>query len=171
MISKQFEFVNTGYSISTDIKRIIGFIESELSSNFSADELFFKAKIIVTELLTNSLKHSGISNTVIVINITDYLLTISKTDFGTPLNLITKYHSTNIKIPITNDILHTLYAVIDNEKHVTFFCDENNMADILAIDNIVEHFGLLIITKSADRFTYHFNEHTKENIFEVAIKF
>jgi hypothetical protein len=171
MTHKQFDFLNTSYSISADIKQIIGFIESALPAKSMVNELLFKAKIIVTELLTNSLKHSGINSTIIDVSLNDNLLTISKTDFGNPLNLITKNYPANIKIPITNDILHTLYAVIDSGKHVTFFCDENNMADILAIENIVEHFGLLIITKSADRFTYHFNEQTKKNIFVAMLRF
>lgn len=171
MSSKQFEFLNSSYHISSDIKQILEFIENELPARSVSNNLLFKAKIIVTELLTNSIKHAGINSTTIYVIINGSTLSIKKTDFGNPLSLIEKDHPINTRIPITNDILHTLYAIIDSQKCVNFFCDENNMDDILAVENIVEHFGLLIITKSTDKFTYHYNNRLKENIFEALISF
>jgi anti-sigma regulatory factor (Ser/Thr protein kinase) len=167
MSNKQFEFLNNSFSISSDIKLILGFIEDNIVNK--ASSVLFKAKVIITELLTNSLKHSGISNTYIDVSITDVHLIIIKTDLGTPLSLISKDYSINKNIPITNDILHTLYAVLNTQYDVSFFCDENNMDDVLAVEDIVEHFGLLIITKAADKFTYRYDEHTKENIFKVTL--
>ncbi|MHB8206927.1 hypothetical protein [Mucilaginibacter sp.] len=171
MRSKQFEFLKNSYHLSSDIQQIIGFINDELPSTAPVGELLFKSKIIVTELLTNSLKHAGVNSTIIDLKISGHDISILKVDFGNSLSLIQKNYSVNTKIPISNDILHTLYAIIDSGKNINFFCDEINMDDILAVENIVEHFGLLIITKAADKFTYHYNVQTKENIFEVTLKF
>jgi anti-sigma regulatory factor (Ser/Thr protein kinase) len=171
MHNKQFEFLKSSYHLSSDIQEILGFINNELTSAAPIAELLFKAKIIVTELLTNSLKHAGVNSTIINVKISEHDLSILKIDFGNPLSLIQKNYPVNTKIPISNDILHTLYAILDSGKNIHFFCDEINMEDILAVENIVEHFGLLIITKAADKFTYHYNEQTKENLFEITIKF
>ena len=171
MHSKQFEFLKNSYHLSSDIQQILGFINDELPATTPVDELLFKAKIIVTELLTNSLKHAGVNSTIVDVKISEHDINILKVDFGNPLSLIQKNYPINTKIPISNDILHTLYAILDSGKNINFFCDEINMDDILAVENIVEHFGLLIITKAADKFTYHYNEQTKENLFEVTLKF
>jgi anti-sigma regulatory factor (Ser/Thr protein kinase) len=171
MQSKQFEFLKNSYHLSSDTHQILGFITDELPATASAGELLFKAKIIVTELLTNSLKHAGVNSTIIDVKISGHDVSILKVDFGNPLSLIQKNYPVNTKIPISNDILHTLYAIIDSGKNINFFCDEINLDDILAVENIVEHFGLLIITKAADKFTYHYNLQTKENLFEVTLKF
>jgi anti-sigma regulatory factor (Ser/Thr protein kinase) len=171
MHNKRFEFLKSSYHLSSDIQEILGFINDELPPTAPISELLFKAKIITTELLTNSLKHAGVNSTIIDVKISEHDLRILKVDFGTPLSLIQKHYPINTKIPISNDILHTLYAILDSGKNIHFFCDEINMEDILAVENIVEHFGLLIITKAADKFTYHYNEQTKENLFEITIKF
>lgn len=168
---KQFEFLKSNCNLTSDTNQILGFITENLPSDVTEVELLFKAKIILTELLTNSLKHAGVNSTIINVKINKHDLSILKIDFGTPLSLIQKNNPVNIQIPISNDILHTLYAVIDPTKNVSFFCDETNMDKVLAIENIVEHFGLLIITKAADKFTYYYNEQTKENRFEVTLKF
>lgn len=171
MHSKKFEFLKSSHHLGSDIQQILGFITDELPSTAPMHELLFKAKVIVTELLTNSLKHAGVNSTIIDVKINEYDLSILKIDFGNPLSLIQKNYPVNTKIPISNDILHTLYAILDSGKNINFFCDEINMDDVLAVENIVEHFGLLIITKAADKFIYYYNEQTKENLFEVTLKF
>lgn len=167
MAKQQFEFINRSEHLIAVLKQMLHFINYSLPANAAAEDTIFKAKIIITELLTNSLKHSGTGSTLFDIEINDGALIIIKTDYGAPLSLNSPAKQ---KVPVTNDILHTLYAVVDDENGIQFICEENNMDDILAIDNIVEHFGLLIITKATHQFVYNYDEQTKANIFKALLK-
>lgn len=169
MAKKQFGFLNSYDSLIPVIKEVIGFINTNLPESAPVSEVLFNAKVIVTELLTNSLKHSGSNHTSIDVNISKKNVVITKTDHGRPLSLVGS--APGGRIPITNDILHTLYAVKKAKGQLHFFYEENNLDDIVAIDDIVEHFGLLIITKAAGKFTYAYEAPTSTNIFKVILNY
>jgi len=167
MVNKHFDFYNSGDNIVPALKQMLEFIGTNLPANARNEKMLFKARVILTELITNSLKHSGSSNTSMHIAIKGTDIVIIKTDVGKPLSLVN--NKTEGKVPITNDILHTLYAVTEATNQLYFVCEENKMEDILVIDDIVEHFGLLIITKASDNFTYNYDHTTKCNIFKVIL--
>jgi len=170
MANRQFVFLNNSDTLIAALKQMLEFVETNLPASTRAGKTIFNAKVVLTELLTNSIKHSGSSDTLITIEARNSSLLITKTDTGNPLSLIDNDLSSTKK-PITNDILHTLYAVSERNDHLHFVCEENKMEDILAIDDIVEHFGLLIITKAADNFTYSYDHSTKSNIFKVILNY
>ena len=171
MAARQFEFSNRIDSVTTVLKQILEFINDTSPTEIEVNTLLFKAKIITIELLPNSLKHSGSKSTLINISLDDKKLTITKLDNGNPLKLIADINSTADKVPVTNDILHTLYARAKTKDQIHFTYEENKIGDLLVINDIVEHFGLLIITKAADEFIYAYNHQAKENAFIVTINF
>ena len=164
---QQFNFNNTNGNLIPALKQMLEFI----GTNLRSEKIAFSARVILTELLTNSLKHSGSTSSEVDIAISGKSVEITKTDYGRPLSLVTNNQVMPCKVPITNDILHTLYAIAKTTHQLHFVCEENNMDDILAIDDIVEHFGLLIITKAADNFTYSYDGSTKSNIFKVILNY
>ena len=166
MVKQQFEFLNSVDHLTAVLKQMLNFIDNSLQDHPAAQQTVFKAKVIITELLTNSLKHSGTGSTLIDVVINRNKLEIIKIDFGAPLVLT---HTTR-KLPITNDVLHTLYAIQKTQNKIQFICEENNLDDVMAIDDIVEHFGLLIITKAADNFTYIYEPEAKANKFKATLK-
>jgi anti-sigma regulatory factor (Ser/Thr protein kinase) len=166
MTKQQFEFLNSVDHLTAAIKQMLDFIDNSLRDHPAAKRTIFKAKVIITELLTNSLKHSGTGSTLIDVAINKNKLEIIKTDFGAPLVLT---HAKR-KLPITNDVLHTLYAIQKAQNKIQFICEENNLDDVMAIDDIVENFGLMIITKAADNFIYIYEPGTKANKFKATLK-
>jgi hypothetical protein len=170
MAQKQFEFLSNTDETVPFLKQILEYVKHTLPVNANAQILLFKAKVILTELLTNALKHSGSKSALIDIKVTKKTLTITKTDYGTPLLLIAQTNSINKKVPVTNDVLHILYAKSIAENQVKFSFKENKLDEVLVIDNVAEHFGFLIITKAADRFIYKHEHSSQANIFSVLVK-
>jgi anti-sigma regulatory factor (Ser/Thr protein kinase) len=171
MAKRQFEFKNSNNNISFLLKQLTNFVSDSLPLNADFGDMLFKTKIIVTELLTNSIKHSEGNSTLIDIEAKDGTLTIIKTDHDMPLDIIKPTGQGNRKKLITSDFLHTLFAVHEQDNQVQFICEENSLDDILMINDIVEHFGLLIITKSANKFTYTYDCAARANIFRVMLRY
>jgi hypothetical protein len=169
MTDKLFDFNNANGNLVPVLKQMLEFIGTNLPAHAGIEKTVFNSRVILTELLTNSLKHSGSKSSLVHITINRLNVIITKTDHGKPLSLLGHNQLIPCKIPITNDILHTLYATAESNQQLCFTCEENNMEDILAIDDIVEHFGLLIITKAADNFTYNYDCIAKSNIFNVIL--
>ena len=171
MSQKQFEFLNSKDTTTSVLKQILDYIKTVLPVNAEADTILFKTKVIITELLTNALKHSGSNRTLIDIKVTKKILTITKTDQGNPLSLIDKTNLNRNRVAITSDALHTLYARSTAQNQVQFLFEENDLDDVTATDNIIEHFGLLIIAKAADIFVYTYDRRAKSNTFVVTMEY
>src|ERR1700761_4449703 len=108
LMTRQFEFITGTDNLTSSLKQMLEFINDNLVANVPAINLLFKSKIILTELLTNALKHSFSRYTLIDVTVQDHSIVITKTDHGMPLSLITYANSSEERIPITHDILHTL---------------------------------------------------------------
>lgn len=171
LMTRQFEFITGNDKLTDALKQMLEFINDNLVANVPAINLLFKSKIILTELLTNALKHSLSRSTLVDITVESDNIIITKTDHGMPLPLIAYANSSVNKIPITNDILHTLYAIPEGKNTVRFGCEESTLEDLESIERIVEHFGLIIITKATDKFVYHYSEKTKANKFTATLNF
>ena len=132
-------------------------------------ELLFKSKFILTELLTNAIKHANTHEVKLNIEIEDKLVKFEKQDFGNPLVLPQiKHEQFNDALIITADVMHTLYAV-EKEGIAYFYCHENAVPSIGTEHDFPEHFGLLIITKAADEFSYHYDSANNINTFTATI--
>ncbi|WP_183572752.1 hypothetical protein HDF18_05485 [Mucilaginibacter sp. X5P1] len=171
MAGKRFDFLNSDETITPVLKQILEYIKSALPAIVNTDDTLFKVKIIITELLTNALKHSHSKSTIIDVKITNKILTITKTNYSDPLVLIAKTNVTRDRVAITKDMLHTLYAKSTAKDQVQFLCEENNIDETSSINDIIEHFGLLIITKAADIFVYTYDHHLGSNTFVVTIEY
>lgn len=170
-MTRQFEFITGTDNLTFALKQMLEFINDNLIANVPAINLLFKSKIILTELLTNALKHSFSRYTLIDIAVEDKSIVITKTDQGMPLSLISYANSTQERIPITHDILHTLYAIPEGKDTIRFGCEDSTLQELEEVERIVEHFGLIIITKAASKFTYNYSEETKSNKFTVTLNF
>jgi len=60
--------------------------------------------------------------------------------------------------------------VIDDYYKIEFKLEEYSKDEEVVIDTLLEHFGLIIITKLSDKFNYSYDPANNLNIFEANIK-
>lgn len=169
MISRHYQISNLNSVPAPLLEQMLDFIEQNSPANHSISEVLFKSKFILTELITNAIKHVA-HHSNLTVEINDHCLLLIKTDDGDEIKLHNDVaeHHTGGKV-ITSDVIHTLYVKHENNQ-AHFYCEENN--DGLTLDSdFPEHFGLLIITKSSDEFYYTHNTQTKINTFTAKINF
>lgn len=172
-ITHEFALQNTAQSLITSLKEILLFIDGHLPGYAAKETINFKSQFIITELLTNAIKHAGDTEIAFRVFISDECITIEKHDNGNPFS--PKSHplllnnNAGFKGQISKDAIHTIYAIVESKNVVRFVCEENDYttSDLNAIG---EHFGLLIITKSAESFTYRYDKELKLNTFKVELK-
>jgi len=172
-----FEFGNSADKLISSLEHMLGHISSCIPVGADTESIMFKCKVIITELLTNAIKHAGNSKTLFNIDSNATRLAISKTDYGMPLYLINTRNNSaadNTKINkrlISADPLTSLYANWERENHIRFSSEEGSLDDFLSVEQVMEHFGILIITNSSDEFTYTYHKDTRSNVFHVLINF
>jgi two-component sensor histidine kinase len=173
-IFRQFVVPNTRESIIASLQEIRGFIDEFLPADAVAEDFGFKVEMVITELLTNALKHVKNAETNIRIYLDDNYLSIEKTDFGTqfnPDNFADIFNqATGYKILLTFDELHSIYAVLETNNTVRFICENKKNMNRIDINGINEHFGMIIITKSSEAFTYHYDTSSGLNKFNVRMR-
>jgi|GEM_PF-2664912 len=163
---KVFTFDNRPESITQCSRTVLGYLEPLLTKNGQARALLLRAKFIIGELLNNAVKHSGAKETRIEVELNDVALIMNKVDTGTPFNLVSEIEKQDAQLIVSSDVMHLLYAIKKDENSVSFFCKENLTFE-LDVNKLAEHLGLLIITKAADEFTYHYLK--PKNIFTVKL--
>ncbi|MBS1530419.1 MAG: hypothetical protein JSU01_08940 [Bacteroidetes bacterium] len=173
----EFEFDNTADKLVSSLEYMLGQVKACLPKHANPDDILFRCKVIITELLTNAIKHAGKGNTRFDVEGDGAKLIIYKTDTGMPLYLV---NTRNNAVPENNaenkrlisaDPLSSLYANWESENHIRFTSEEGSLDDFLSVEQVAEHFGILIITNSSDEFTYTYNKKTRENIFRVRVDF
>jgi hypothetical protein len=173
----EFEFGNGADKLVSSLEHMLGHISNGIPASADAKDIMFKSKVIITELLTNAIKHAGDSKTLFNIDSDASRLTISKTDYGMPLYLVNARNEAfannagaNKKL-ISADPLTSLYANFESENHIRFSSEEGSLDDFLSVEEVMEHFGILIITNSSDEFTYTYHKDAGSNVFRVLINF
>jgi len=171
--TEEFFIPDTSASLVPILNEILEFVSKTLADSPNPEKALFKVKIIVTELLNNALKHVKNSKTFIRVSVDDNNIHVIKQDIGTRLVINDLYlcqkRAAGQKFQISNDSLNSLYAIIESECQLKFVCEESTNNEI-DYDNLMEHFGLLIITKTANDFTYTHNPETLLNTFDVLIE-
>lgn len=159
---------NIIYDIGNAVPRQIAFIES-------------KCRLIVTELLTNALKHSTTNSTIFSISIDSEKLRITKVDQGRPFYLeawkerealvwpLDRYQGR--KLVIYEDMMCCLYGYIENPNKIVFTTKDFPISTPPRPKEILEHFGLMIMTKASDSFIYWYNPESGENVFQAVMHF
>ena len=171
-----FEFDNSAAKLVSSLQYMLDYISGIIPAQADAEDIMFRSKVIITELLTNGIKHAGNGSTWFDIESYTSSMVIRKTDNGQPLYLInSRQHSAeqnadNKKL-ISADMLNSLYAIWESDNHIRFASEEVSFDDFLPVEQVMEHFGILIITRSADEFTYTYDKETHSNIFRVQISF
>ncbi len=171
-----FEFDNSAGKLVSSLQYMLDYISGIIPPQADADDIMFRSKVIITELLTNGIKHAGNGHTLFDIEPYADSMVIRKTDNGQPLYLInSREHSAeqlddNKKL-ISADMLNSLYAIWESDNHIRFASEEVSFDDFLPVEQVMEHFGILIITRSSDEFTYTYDKGAHSNIFRVQIIF
>jgi hypothetical protein len=174
----EFKFDNSADKLVSSLEYMLGHISGCIPAGADTEDLLFRCKVIITELLTNAIKHAGQSSTLFHIGMDEKKLVICKTDNGLPLYLIDANHHQSVqdkpdhlKKLISADPLSSLYANWESENHIRFTSEEGSLDDFLSVEEVMEHFGILIITNSSSEFTYTYKKETNANIFRVRIDF
>ncbi|MCE7066065.1 ATP-binding protein [Dyadobacter sp. CY326] len=148
----------------------------EKTEGRSIDEaVLSRIKWAIAELLTNAVKHSGEPESALTIKIGADELVLEKEDSGKPLVLIA-LDKTQIAWPLENPLsvdfaiyhngMDSLYVRTHQSGKAIFFVEElPEVLMPLLLSDTSEHFGLLIMTKAADEFTYEYDPLKKINRF------
>lgn len=171
---RQFVLPNTRESMIESLIEIRAFINEFLPAHAANADLSFKVEMVMTELLTNALKHVTDAETCVRIYMDDSYLTIEKTDFGSqfnPNNFADIFkQSPGYKILLTYDELHSVYAVLEMNDTVRFICEQKKNRNKIDINGVGEHFGIVIISRAAEAFTYHYDTSSGLNRFNVRMR-
>jgi hypothetical protein len=128
-------------------------------------------KLILIELVTNSIKHSNDDEALIQLSFSHPTLTIEKVDKGLQIEFSGDSH----KIPFV-DVDKTVMVNFSEQKrqHIKIldkyqFKFLDAYKEGISIEYMPEHFGLYIITLASDSFIYQHDPKLQENRFIVNI--
>lgn len=179
LFAKEFEFNTKPEELYPLLNQIISIIKEQIPAAKFTAGIEGKCKLILTELSTNALKHSSVSQSIFGLVIDEHRIQLSKSDTGKPLHLprwkkreaLTwplKEVETE-KIVVYEDDRCCLFGWLDSENTVAFYTEDHPINIPPAPKDLLEHFGLMILAKSSDDFIYQFDPVTKSNIFRVNI--
>lgn len=128
-----------------------------------------RIKMILIELVTNSIKHGNENIAQIKLVIDQPSLTIQKSEKG----LHIKFSSNSDQIPFTEIDQRIKISFSEENRHHIQTLDKykfkflNPYLEGLTIEHMPEHFGFYIITMASDSFIYQYDPEKKENSFLV----
>lgn len=173
-VFSQFTLPDTQEGMVASLQEIRGFINDFLPEHAVSEDLNFKVEIVITELLTNALKHVKNADSFMRVYLDDNYLSIEKTDFGSqfnPNNFANIFkQQPGYKMLLCYDELHSLYAQLEANNVVRFNSEIKRNRNRIDINGVGEHFGMIIISRSSESFTYHYDEASGLNRFNVRIK-
>ena len=170
----QFIFKHNTHALLPFLVEAGRYIETNLATGVH-DALLHKCKFVLTELCTNGIKHSGQPLSIFEITIEDKQLTIHRKDNGLPFKPGLGKNATLLlpdkitdTIILTEDAINRLVMQQIDDYCVRFYVEEATDKKEDAIKTVGEHFGLIIICRSADNFIY--TRHPNgENVFSVTL--
>lgn len=176
---KSFIFHNKAEGLASVVRSCVEYIEEQ--NEFLGVPAAFHSKIkwAITELLINGAKHSGSEKSRLNLKFTESDLTIEKVDSGNPLALKVNEGTQKLQWPLPETFTNQHFEVYRNgmdslrvftesEKSAFFIVEELEDEEMpLLLVNTSEHFGLMIIAKSSDQFTYAYESKSGKNIFSI----
>jgi hypothetical protein len=159
--------------IPNDADKIYEYVNYVLHAILEHTELHIsnqrRIKLILVELLTNSIKHSDESTTQLQLIIDHPQLSIHKLEKGLQIEF-----SSAQQIPFDNidKTLRISFSEANNhqiqplDKYRFQFLNPVR-ADNLTLDHLPEHFGFYIITLASDSFIYQYDPKLKENRYII----
>jgi anti-sigma regulatory factor (Ser/Thr protein kinase) len=176
-ISKKYIFNNQ----AVELYNLTLAIVNNISETVKVDEhLAFKLKMVLVELLTNSLKHSGQNETTLETELSADKIIIKKTDRGEAFAINTAQAQLKWPVPAENvggsiviyeDAIASLNVTIPQASKAIFFVKDHELVDAGtdSINTLSEHFGLLIITRACNSFRYEFDPKNGTNHFIASL--
>ena len=162
-------------SLPSSADELPGFIEAIMNDfilpyNFP-ETTAFSIKWILTELSTNTYKHAIAEKTELIVTIDASTISIIKTDKGNPppFYLLSKQVNGQ-KINIYACSSNPLFAE-KRKGGLLYFHEELITVETIDIESFCEHFGLLIVTRSSNEFTFFRDEKEQANIFKAVINY
>jgi two-component sensor histidine kinase len=173
--SKQLICGHTAEELYPLVMAGVEFLQRESATG---DDTLTKVKLVLMELLTNALKHSGGAQTEVWLHTDQENITIKKTDTGNPLVIYfggIKYewplpgnHQAGRTVCVYSGNGSNLNIAVKNNCLVQFLIEETGPeeTDLLRLP---EHFGLMIIARACGSFTYQFDIDACTNTFTAVI--
>ncbi|NIJ53655.1 anti-sigma regulatory factor [Dyadobacter arcticus] len=164
-------------AVSDKVNLCIAHIEQSAAGNNIGLGVITRTKWVITEMLTNAIKHSDVEECLLTIRMNATQLLFEKKDNGNPLSLhrcdedkkiVWPLESASFpkKIQVSHNGSESLWAVADDANHVIFYIQEiGDPAMPALLKDTNEHFGLLILTKASDTFEYHYEPESATNRF------
>jgi hypothetical protein len=161
--------------IPKHVDEVLGFTKSALAEIMAYKKLDMslqrRVKLILVELVTNSIKHSMDDNSKINLVIDHPAVSIQKMEKGLQI----EFSSPTQQIPFEEIDKTIKISFSEENKHHIQTLDRykfkflNPFSEGLSIDQIPEHFGFYIITMASDSFVYQYDPDKKENLYIVNI--
>lgn len=178
-IQRDFLFVNDSKVMYSLLNEIISFVKIHFPSE-AYEEKLINCKQALIELLTNAVKHSNTDASIISVILKDHKIELIKSDKGRafylehytgwpPISWPLSKEYIGEKIKIYSDDFSNLHAIIQNENRIAFELDEFPIENVSIESNLIEHYGLMILTKVSDQFYYVHDALTHTNLFHVVI--
>lgn len=177
----QFHLLTDPAHFHMRLEEMLHCIEEQLPGDTDHAHVLKKAKWVLTELVTNAYKHSGQPDMDISIYFGEENLRIVKYDYGRPLSLQLIDGSTmcwpleetarDSRCHIFEDNLNALGAHIDAEGRATFFIEPKTASQQELREDMNEHFGLIIIARACEQFTYQYEAVSGKNVFTSVIRY
>ncbi|MES2826838.1 MAG: hypothetical protein V4687_01730 [Bacteroidota bacterium] len=170
-ITINLEIPNDPERISEFTKTVLTTVQEHVALDLGYQR---RIKLIMIELITNSIKHSEETSTTIQMTIDHPHLSIQKIEKGLKI----EFSASSPQIPFEeiDAILNVSFSDV-NRHHIQpldkykFKFLKPSADQELTIDHIPEHFGLYIITMASDSFIYQYNPDLGENSFIVHLNF
>ena len=177
-VRQRMIFANKQELIYPLLKEVVAFIKKKLPGK--AAQVVFKAKMIVSELLTNSIKHANDEFTIIELSANNETFIIKRIDNGKPFNLkgpdgerdVLQWPLTNsaeTPIKIHADQLNGLFAHVVSPYSLKFHAI-NYTDEAVVFPDISEHYGLMIICRASDSFIYELDPASLKSTFTATIQ-
>ena len=174
----QFIFDNDTNSLLPFLLQAKHYILNELpAGNYDKEGILDRCRFIITELCTNAIKHSGEKQSEFNIYIENSHLIIERRDKGKQLHPIVNNQKTPLPLPdsmdlvtLTEDDINRLNMKRIDGYSVRFYVEEITATNSSKQQTVNEHFGLIIICQSSDKFTYSFHAPDSINVFTADIE-
>ena len=165
------------------IRSCIAFVEINMNLYMFSPDLLPKIQWVITELLMNGTKYSGSRESTLNIEFNEIGVNIIREDSGMPLGLTVDEGVQKLAWPLESALLDQEFEIYRNgmdslriytessERAVFYVAELENIEMPLLLNTTSEHFGLMIIAKASDRFSYDYDTKTKKNIFKTTFSY
>ena len=176
---KSYIFHNEAEGLASVVRNCVEYIKEQ--NEFLGVPVAIHSKIqwAITELLINGAKHSGSAKSRLNLKFSESDLVIEKEDSGNSLELTVDAGAGKLNWPLSEKLVNQYFEVYrngmdslrvftDSAYSAIFIVEEVEDEEMpLLLVNTSEHFGLMIIAKATEQFTYSYEEKSGKNIFSI----